>query len=295
MAHRGNIIGLAAGNTYRFYFDEHNCKDVRCFEHHYHAPIELLFILEGEFCMGTDTMEVVLHKGDVFVANSREVHFGYCPGRPGTKNVYRYLQLNTEQLPAGLSNRLDHLKQGKYVFSNYIPAKEAAESGLFEYGIKLLDQCFSGGAVDSLDRLGFVILTLRALLEHRQYKGRSNAQVGSEFVEDVRAYLEKHYSEPLSLEQIADEFGYEKSYFCHKFHQEFGAGFTKVLRSFRMEKFITHPALSLQTISFCARDVGFQNYSHFFHHFKMGYKVSPREFIINRAIGQPQRDIPWEK
>lgn len=62
-----------------------------------------------------------------------------------------------------------------------------------------------------------------------------------------------------------------------------------------MEKFISHPALSLQTISFCARDVGFQNYSYFFHQFKMGYKVSSREFIINRAIGQPQQDIPWEK
>lgn len=283
MLFRGNIAGFAAGSGYGHRFGEHFHKaDRGCFPAHVHHHLELLFITEGEYRMGTLDFEDRFGAGDVFIANSLEQHWGRCPFRPNSTNTYRCLFLYPENLPSGLNIQLD---QG-IAFVNKVPAEKAKESGLFEYGIRLLDACDSPVDRNSLEMLGYAMLVLHALMSHQRQNGTFR-QDKSAFVQQLMAYVEQHYTEDLSLESTARYFGYEKSYFCRKFRRHFNQSFIDYIHLTRIKKFTSHPALNLQTIAYCAQEVGFSNYSYFYQVFKKVLGVSPRTWLMHRATGRP--------
>lgn len=98
-------------------------------------------------------------------------------------------------------------------------------------------------------------------------------------VQRARAYVRAHYSEPLSLNEVADILGVNPAYLSSVFKSERGESYSKFLLRLRMEQ----AALLLQTyaagkIGDIALEVGYSSTKHFYSVFKDYFGMTPNEY-----------------
>lgn len=95
-------------------------------------------------------------------------------------------------------------------------------------------------------------------------------------VEKAIFYINKHYAEPLTLEDVCKFSHLSKTYFCYLFKLLTQQTFVEYLRNYRIKqaiKLLETTDLPITTICF---DVGFNNVSHFSRTFKQVVGHSPR-------------------
>lgn len=91
-------------------------------------------------------------------------------------------------------------------------------------------------------------------------------------------YINAHYAEQLSLEQVAAQVYLNPDYFSRVFKTETGQTFINYLTDVRLQhsvQLLENTALRVQTI---AQQVGYYNASYFSTTFKKKYGVSPYEY-----------------
>ena len=101
----------------------------------------------------------------------------------------------------------------------------------------------------------------------------------SVLVQRARAYVQMHFSEPLSLNEVADTLGVNPAYLSSIFKSERGESYSKFILRLRMER----AALLLQTyaagkIGDIAAEVGYSSTKHFYSVFKDYFGMTPNEY-----------------
>jgi len=94
---------------------------------------------------------------------------------------------------------------------------------------------------------------------------------------ELLKYLDEHFAEKLTLEQIAEKFGFSKNYICQLFKKHFDTTFSIYITKKRMtraKEMLTDKTLSVKEIAF---DLGYTDYSHFYRTYKNYYGYSPKE------------------
>ncbi len=94
----------------------------------------------------------------------------------------------------------------------------------------------------------------------------------------LREYVEKSYSEPISLGKAAGIAALESSYFSTYFHAKVGITFTEWLRHVRIEKAMELMKAGDFSITHIAYEVGFADLRTFERAFKKHTRMTPREF-----------------
>ena len=256
-------------------------KAVRAFSPHRHSQLELIFVESGVYRFAVENKTEVFSSGDVYLVNSEKVHSGEVVqgGR------YYYVQISLRQFPKGFNEELDRLIEGLETHRIHlpmrVPAEQAKEMGLFMRGMELIN-CFSQkSGYNELKVFCKSLAIFQIISEYRLFHTVQAKKRGEEsFDRQVAEYLDVHYAEELRLEQLAAQFGYEPHYFCSLFKKRFLVSFTHYLRVVRVQKFLSHPELNLQTIAKCAADVGCSNYSYFYQSFRRVRGCSPRQFLM---------------
>lgn len=101
---------------------------------------------------------------------------------------------------------------------------------------------------------------------------------GSRQCAAVRRYIDLHFKEPLTLDQLADEAHMSKYYLSHAFKQEFGVSPINYMISRRINEskfLLSETDLSLSQI---AQVLGFSSLSYFSQAFRKANNTSPLEF-----------------
>ena len=112
---------------------------------------------------------------------------------------------------------------------------------------------------------------LAALLEQQR-------AVETRPIRQARAYVQQHYSEPITLESVCEAAGFSASYFSALFKRETGENFVKYLTRVRIDRakeLLQHTNLSVAEI--CSR-VGYNDLKHFTQTFKKETSLSPAQF-----------------
>ena len=94
---------------------------------------------------------------------------------------------------------------------------------------------------------------------------------------DLLKYLDEHFTEKFTLEQIADAFGFSKNYICQLFKKHFDTTFSIYItkkRMIRAKEMLADKTLSVKEIAY---DLGYADYHHFYRTFKNYYGYSPKE------------------
>ncbi len=99
----------------------------------------------------------------------------------------------------------------------------------------------------------------------------------SYILRNIISYVNEHYTEKLSLEEVANQVGFSREYFCRFFKQHMGITFLRYLNEVR----ISHAGRILmntdKSISEVMQESGFTNQTIFNRLFKEIYGMTPRQ------------------
>lgn len=160
---------------------------------------------------------------------------------------------------------------------------------------ELVIQALRGGARDyikkpvSLDELLAAVRTnLPRVAPHDRSVGRSilireNLHAG---ISRALAFTRQHFTETITLTELAREASVSKFHFCHLFHKQLGLPFKKYLLSLRVgraQALLANPTLSITEVCY---ESGFSDLSHFDKVFRRLASVSPSEY--RKTVGRSQ-------
>jgi two-component system response regulator YesN len=94
----------------------------------------------------------------------------------------------------------------------------------------------------------------------------------------AKQYIHKHFSDPVTLEEVSDAIGFSASYFSALFKKETGEGFSKYLTRVRMEEAKALLRDTRHPVSQICVSVGYADIKHFKHSFKSVTGLTPGEF-----------------
>jgi two-component system response regulator YesN len=114
------------------------------------------------------------------------------------------------------------------------------------------------------------LTTLAQLIHQRKFKNKLN-------LDEVRQYMEKHYTEPVTLEQLARVFFVSKEYLSKMFKQEYGRNVTDYMLHLRMVKakeWLLDESIPIKAI---AEMAGYEDITYFYRVFKKHFGIAPGE------------------
>lgn len=97
-------------------------------------------------------------------------------------------------------------------------------------------------------------------------------------VDRAKEFIEEHYNEDLTLQQVAENAGISPGYLSTLFNQELQCGFVEYLNQFRVERACTYLQQSYFKTYEIAYKVGFHDEKYFSKVFKKIKGVSPSEY-----------------
>lgn len=97
-------------------------------------------------------------------------------------------------------------------------------------------------------------------------------------VECTKEYIEEHYNEDITLQQVADHAGVSAGYLSTLFNQELHCGFIDYLNQFRVDKACAYLEQKYFKVYEVAYKVGFHDEKYFSKVFKRVKGMSPKEY-----------------
>lgn len=244
--------------------------------YHSHDYIEMTFVLSGRSRMLIDGTEHEISEGDVVVV------------RPGVKHEARIIEENSTPSTEFLVAFSDiHLKDYP---SNFLPLP--TDTGCIFHATgqlyqKLFKLCASMEAENSWRRQGnyemmksyliqMLLLIIREQYEPISHTGGYNfsALNKKDIVEQILNYFEDHYSEKISLDQIAENMYLSPFYISKIFKSETGSTPISHLINIRLEK-ARELLIAGGSVQEVALAVGYEDAYHFSKLFKKRYGSAP--------------------
>ena len=128
----------------------------------------------------------------------------------------------------------------------------------------------------SLHLIGHLYIFMDNLIRSiSSYNSSTSKSLRSFYINEAIAYIEKHYSESISVEDIARECGLNRTYFGKIFKLEIGQAPHVFLTTYRMIKATNLMLTTRLSISEISKSVGYENPLHFSRAFKKYYGISP--------------------
>lgn len=262
------------------------------YRYHWHSDLyELDIVLGGalEFC--ADTSSIFLEENDVVLIP------------PGTGHASSALQPNTRTLVlhfqvAAFKPYLK--KEEMFLFPECRSSKMDRDSEEFRelrfYAANILKGAYSGGKIENLRIKGAVQMLLFLLLNsfHPQIVRRPSVQEDEKKNETLRrmiAYLEEHYPEKVTLEDLAQYTKYNRTYISTLFKNTVGIGFHEYLTRLRFQQALFELATTSDTLTDIAIRNGFSDLKSFNAHFREVLHRTPQEYrreLIGRDIAASQ-------
>ena len=103
----------------------------------------------------------------------------------------------------------------------------------------------------------------------------------SNYVKSAIAYMNRDYSEPISLQSIAEAIGISIGYLSTIFKKETGQGFADYLNALRISSALHMLELGETDLHKIASECVFQDYAYFFKVFKKRTGTTPKTYIKN--------------
>ncbi|MCL6456925.1 MAG: response regulator [Gorillibacterium sp.] len=129
--------------------------------------------------------------------------------------------------------------------------------------------------------IGFIVdyykSALEQLIQQRRFKKKLN-------LDEVRLFMESHYTSSVSLEQLARAFFVSKEYLSKMFKQEYGQNVTDYLLQLRMDKakeWLADESIPIKTI---AEMAGYEDVTYFYRVFKKHFGIAPGGMRRNNEV-----------
>ena len=238
------------------------------FAPHWHEHIELHYVLDGEGHFEFGGREIHAAKGSMAIANSNELHAGYCEGTPVRALVVIFEMASFSRELADQNIVFAPLVEHDAVVTGMMDVMYREFLGQ-EFGWRLICKGMLLQLICYLTRRCAVLrLSERESLRRKKRLERLNT---------VTQYLEKHYSEPVTNGELAALVHLSEDRFNHLFRESMERSPLQYLNEIRLKKAMNVLKTGGATIAEAAAEAGFTDYNHFGRLFKRYYGCTPSE------------------
>jgi len=239
---------------------------------HIHEEIEVGFVRSGKIQATGETDEWLLEAGDMFVFMPDEIH-ALSTVDPNEVEVLRILPKQDDRVDFSLL-RLQ---------SNRIRPKEPGYEELLTPVLQMIrewDGTASGREMAMRKCRYEIFLAILRELKHDRVQGEEKKKLANRtlLLRRVNEYVSEHFSEPVSLDEIADYCGYSKYYFSHCIKEITGSSFLDFLMLYRLSMACVRLRNRDGSVTQIAFDCGFTNLRSFNRMFRKHYRVTPTEY-----------------
>lgn len=246
---------------------------------HWHEEAELIVIKKGEGKVGVDLIQYEVQAGDIVVVMPGQLHS--IEQKNDIVMEYENILFKPSLL---ISSGVDKCGDG-LIAELFSGERRVAPlmGGSFSTEARLL--------VERIDRLcdmrpyGYQLAVkglLFQLVAGMLSEGGRSVSVANrrslEKLKSILSYVEGHYSESISIADMAGICYYSSSYFMKFFKETMGVGFTQYLNDYRLEKAAQRLVSSEDNILEIASAHGFDNLSYFTRSFKKKYGITPGKY-----------------
>jgi len=117
-----------------------------------------------------------------------------------------------------------------------------------------------------------------------EYINNKQKRKNQEIVERVKCYVLSNYSDPITLDSIADTLYISRNHFCRLFKEITGETFGEYITRVRLEKACELLEKTQDTINDIAETVGFGNKQNIIRAFKKYYGMTPTQYRNQRIL-----------
>lgn len=225
---------------------------------------ELRFTLDGEGALQYRGQKYSLKKGDGYFINCREPHLYYTAGTQWTSTIFH---INGSTVGT-IFNK--YAANGNVKFSaNTCPNFEMLQFQVLKASQEIIP--YRDYKISCL-----IDILLTELLTSKSEDIRRNTK--EDILPQIINYLQTHYAEDITLEQLTHMYGINRTKLCEEFKNHTGFTIKKYLLTFR----INHAKLLLQStpdsIDIISETVGFHDTAHFIHLFKKIVGTTPLQY-----------------
>lgn len=248
---------------------------------HWHREVELIYVTKGTISLGIDDVPYKLSEGEIAFIGGGLIH--YVLASPGSERfVY---QFDLSYFTAGNKENLDLQK----LFAEVLPISpqwqcedEATVLRLLE-AMNLESEKQETGYQFALRAELFQLITL--LLRNVPKQAKQSKKIKKLATQDVLekldvifSYVEAHYQEELTLQNIAEVSGYSSFYFTKFFKKNTGKTFLTFLNEYRIDKAKWLLINSDLPVSEIITQTGFESDKTFYRLFKSSMAMAPLEY-----------------
>lgn len=102
-------------------------------------------------------------------------------------------------------------------------------------------------------------------------------------------YMEIHFAEMVSVEDIANYIGLHRSYFTTQFKKEMGIAPIDYLQKLKMRKAVEMIEKSVFNLTEIAHSLGYSDLYSFSRAFKKFYRIPPSHYLLNKRNVEPNK------
>ena len=245
---------------------------------HSHTYLEILYCHTGanvEYLVGSDRYK--LQKGDIILLAPGVSHRPIMPEVMTEPYIRDVLWVNPDFLASleQIFPRTSVSNKNRSALIRTQNTQWAFLGELFQAGVQEEEQKKEGWEAIVLGNT----LKILAYLD-RAYTDRNTDILKAEkpeLLDKVTAYIENHYSDHITVDELAHKFYVSSSTISHLFKQKMGLSLYHYITQRRLisAKNLISAGIPLEHV---ATQVGFSDYSTFYRAFKQEYGISPRQY-----------------
>ncbi len=245
---------------------------------HFHDDIEMIAMTTGDVDYSINGEQIHIHEGDCLFINSKQIH--YSIGIHPEKSWYSIYIFHPNIMYS--SYEVEHKFIRPIIENTSIPyiifrKEEADTKKLFDYMLSL-PECSGNEFLITLTTFEmWKIIMRRCQQSMTQFKSNS-VDSSMNTLKMMMTYMQNHYSETITLEDIANAGHVSKTYCNQLFHKYTNQTPIENLTKLRLSIACDLLMETNQSMSEIAEASGFSSASYLTEKFKQFYGVSPREY-----------------
>ncbi len=144
---------------------------------------------------------------------------------------------------------------------------------------RIADESLYASGLDKIEWVRRNRVLLNRISDSKEEKSEEGPYTNS-LVEGVIDYVNEHYGEPLSLDEMSEKLYVSKYHLSHEFRKQMGTGVYHYIQKKRVQ--IARQLLAQgEKPNNVFRTCGFSDYAGFYRAFKAEYGAGPREFAAS--------------
>ncbi len=233
---------------------------------HFHSALELIYVQDG-------VMEATLN-GTLYRVQGEELLL--VP----SYTVHRYLTPVTSDTIVMIIP-LSYIPAFQKIFSRkFFSLCHISNNPLVMEVARCMKCCceLNRNTPESMAIRGYIHVILALLAENIPLEDIQLRDDNS-LMRNILSYLHNNYNHPLSLDKVADEFGYSASRFSHIFNKHIGCSISEYVNTLRCKQVAGMLLDGEESITQAAMSAGFNSMRTFYRAFMQVFGVSPSKYV----------------